>query len=70
MNATYQIHAGQTFARYQIVRTIGEGGMGTVYEAFHPALKKRFAIKTLLPPSRKPLSFAPASCARRRWLRA
>ena len=23
--------------------------MGTVFEAFHPALKKRFAIKTLLP---------------------
>jgi serine/threonine-protein kinase len=49
MNATNQIQAGQIFARYQIVRTIGEGGMGTVYEAFHPALKKRFAIKTLLP---------------------
>ena len=49
MNATNPIQAGQIFARYQIVRTIGEGGMGTVYEAFHPALKKRFAIKTLLP---------------------
>jgi APA family basic amino acid/polyamine antiporter len=49
MNATNQIQTGQIFARYQIVRTIGEGGMGTVYEAFHPALKKRFAIKTLLP---------------------
>ena len=49
MNATNHIQTGQIFARYQIVRTIGEGGMGTVYEAFHPALKKRFAIKTLLP---------------------
>ena len=49
MNANYQLQVGQTFARYQIVRTIGAGGMGTVYEAFHPALKKRFAIKTLLP---------------------
>jgi serine/threonine-protein kinase len=49
MNATNQIETGQIFARYQIVRTIGEGGMGTVYEAFHPVLKKRFAIKTLLP---------------------
>ena len=49
MNADYQLQTGQIFARYQIVRTIGEGGMGTVYEAFHPALKKRFAIKTLLP---------------------
>jgi serine/threonine-protein kinase len=49
MSASYQLQTGQIFARYQIVRTIGEGGMGTVYEAFHPALKKRFAIKTLLP---------------------
>jgi serine/threonine protein kinase len=49
MNPTYQLQTGQIFARYQIVRTIGEGGMGTVYEAFHPVLKKRFAIKTLLP---------------------
>ncbi|MGB8297836.1 MAG: protein kinase [Polyangia bacterium] len=49
MDASTQLQVGQVFARYQIVRTIGEGGMGTVYEAFHPALKKRFAIKTLLP---------------------
>jgi len=49
MDANTQLQVGQVFARYQIVRTIGEGGMGTVYEAFHPALKKRFAIKTLLP---------------------
>ena len=49
MSAIQQLQTGQIFARYQIVRTIGEGGMGTVYEAFHPALKKRFAIKTLLP---------------------
>ncbi len=48
MNADPQLQTGQIFARYQIVRIIGEGGMGTVYEAFHPALKKRFAIKTLL----------------------
>ncbi len=37
--------AGET---YQIVRVIGEGGMGRVYEARHLRLKeRRFAIKTL-----------------------
>ena len=44
-----QLPAGQAFGRYQVVRPIGEGGMGVVYEAIHPALKRRFAIKTLHP---------------------
>ncbi len=39
----------ELFGKYRIVRLMGEGGMGAVYEAVHPALKKRFAIKTLLP---------------------
>jgi eukaryotic-like serine/threonine-protein kinase len=63
MDANYQLQTGQVFARYQIVRTIGEGGMGTVYEAFHPVLKKRFAIKTLL------ASIARIPAARARFLR-
>jgi len=32
---------------YQIVRLIGTGGMGSVYEAFHPQIERRAAIKTL-----------------------
>jgi eukaryotic-like serine/threonine-protein kinase len=35
--------------RYQIVRLMGRGGMGAVYEAMHRDLKKRVAIKTLHP---------------------
>jgi serine/threonine protein kinase len=33
--------------KYEIVRVIGRGGGGMVYEALHPELRKRVAVKTL-----------------------
>ena len=63
MSGADRLKDGQAFGRYQIVRLIGEGGMGSVYEAIHTGLKKRFAIKTLLS------SLAQVEEARLRFLR-
>jgi serine/threonine protein kinase len=41
--------SGTMLGRYEIRRLIGRGGMGSVYEALHRDLKKRVAIKMLLP---------------------
>jgi len=49
MGANGRLAENELFGKYRIVRLMGEGGMGAVYEVVHPVLKKRFAIKTLLP---------------------
>ena len=43
------INLGSLLGSYEIVRKIGEGGMGIVWEARHGTLRKRVAIKTLKP---------------------
>jgi len=37
----------KTIGRYQVMRPIGQGGMGTVYLAEDPLLKRRVAIKVV-----------------------
>jgi serine/threonine protein kinase len=39
--------AGTCLGKYQVVRLIGEGGMGAVYEGIHIAIGKKVAIKVL-----------------------
>src|SRR5580765_6677123 len=39
--------AGTCLGKYQVVRLIGEGGMGAVYEAVHLAIGKKVAIKIM-----------------------
>jgi serine/threonine protein kinase len=41
--------AGTCLGKYQVVRLIGEGGMGAVYEGIHLAIGKKVAIKIMNP---------------------
>jgi serine/threonine-protein kinase len=54
---------GTRLGKYEIVRLLGAGGMGAVYEGIHLELKKRVALKTLHP------DLAVRPLARQRFLR-
>lgn len=41
------MQAGDIIGSYRIVRLLGSGGMGAVYEAVHTAIDRRVAIKVL-----------------------
>src|SRR5262249_3939685 len=41
------LSAGTCLGKYQVVRLIGEGGMGAVYEGVHLAIGKKVAIKVM-----------------------
>ncbi len=50
---------GATLGGHEIVRQIGKGGMGTVYEAVQLSLRRRVALKLLSPRLAKRPRFAP-----------
>ncbi len=41
--------AGETVGPYQVIEQLGQGGMATVYKAYHPGLDRYVAIKVLHP---------------------
>ena len=40
---------GETFGNYEVVATLGKGGVGVVYLAQHHTIARRAAIKVLAP---------------------
>ena len=45
----WPLAAGTALGKYQVVRLVGEGGMGAVYEGLHVEIGKRVAIKAMNP---------------------
>lgn len=45
--STEELQAGSTLGKYRLIKQIGQGGMGTVFEAELPDLGRHVAIKVL-----------------------
>jgi serine/threonine-protein kinase len=60
--ADWELHTGDDFGRYRVEGVLGEGGVGTVYEASLEGHDGRLALKVLKP------NFATDSEYRRRFL--
>ena len=52
-----QLQPGQMLGPYRILNQIGQGGMATVYKAYHPRLDRHVAIKVLHPAFKEDESF-------------
>lgn len=48
---------GENVGPYRIVERLGQGGMATVFKAYHPALDRYVAIKVLHPAFREDPNF-------------
>lgn len=46
-SSSSDLQPGEWVGEYVVTRKIGEGGFGTVYEALHPVIGKRAAVKVL-----------------------
>ena len=49
--------AGETVGQYRIIEQLGQGGMATVFKAYHPLLDRFVAIKALHPAFREDPNF-------------